>query len=148
VKRLLFVIAISLLFCTSCGSDDAVDPQRPPGSPPQIADLDCEPSSAIVDENGGAITVECTVNFEDADMDLETIFVRFRPNCWRGSWQKVPKDVISQTAGRTQGPILFDFIAETNCEPNNYPYEISAEDGTSRVSNVLTLQFLLEEAAP
>ena len=148
MKRLLAVLTIPLLFCISCGSDDEADSGRPPGSPPQIADLDCEPSSAIENENGGAITVECTVNFEDADMDLETIVVRFRPNCWRDSWQEVPKDVISQTAGRTQGVIVFDFIAQTNCEPNNYPYEISAEDGTAMVSNVLTLQFVLDEAAP
>jgi len=69
-----------------------------------------------------------------------------RPNCWRDSWEEVPKDVISQTAGRTQGVIDFSFIAQTDCEPNNYPYEIWAKDSTKRVSNVLTLQFILDEA--
>ena len=93
--------------------------------------------------DAGAITVECTVNFEDADMDLETILVRFRQDCGGGSWQEVPKNVISQTAGRTQGEIDFDFIAETDCPASNYPYEISARDSTNRVSNVLTLQFIL-----
>ena len=56
-----------------------------------------------------------------------------------------PKDVISQTAGRTQGEIDFDFIAETDCPASNYPYEISARDSTNRVSNILTLQFILDE---
>ena len=126
----------------------AVDPGRPPGSAPQIADLGWDPPSATVGEGSGAVTVDCTVNFQDADMDLETILVRFRRDCGGGSWQEVPKNVISQTAGRTQGEIDFDFIAETDCPANNYPYEIIARDSTARVSNVLTLQFILEEPPP
>ena len=145
MKRLLVVLVGSLLLCVSCGSDDAPIFGGVPGSAPQIADLQCDPSSATEDDNGGAITVRCTVNFEDADMDLETMVVRFRRNCGGGSWQEATEDVISQTAGRTQGEIDFDFIAETDCPPSNYPYEISAQDSTNRVSNVLTLQFILEE---
>ena len=154
MKKLLVVLLISLLCCVSCGSDDGESfPGRPPGSSPQIADLECDPSSATQDiEGGGAITVACTVNFQDADMDLETMVVRFRRDCGGGSWQESTEDVISQTAGRTQGSINFDFIARTNCpagdDPDglNYPYEISAEDSTNRVSNVLTLQFILRPA--
>ena len=148
MNRLLVVLLVSLFCCMSCGSDDEVDPGRPPGSPPQIADLQCDPSSATIGEGAGATTVMCTVNFEDADMDLETILVRFRQNCGGGSWQEVPKNVIGQAAGLTQGEIDFDFIAETDCPASNYPYEISAEDGTNRVSNVLTLQFILVEPVP
>jgi hypothetical protein len=131
----------------SCGGDDEPVPEGPSGSPPQIADLDCSPSSATVGEGSGAITVECTVNFEDADMDLEIILVRFRRNCGGGSWQEVPKNVVDQTAGTTQGEIDFDFIAETDCPVGNYPYEIRARDATNRVSNLLTLQFILDESA-
>ena len=148
MKQLLVVLVGSLLCCMGCGSEDDPFFGGVPGSAPQIADLVCDPSSAIEEENGGAITVACTVNFEDADMDLETILVRFRRACGGGSWQEVPKNVIDQTAGRTQGEIDFDFIAETDCPANNYPYEISAEDSTNRVSNVLTLQFILEEPGP
>ena len=148
MRKLLVVFVVSHLCCMSCGSDDGEPiPGRPPGSPPQIADLGCNPSSATVGEGSGAVTVACTVNFEDADMDLETILVRFRRACGGGSWQEVPKNVIDQTAGRTQGEIDFDFIAETDCPAGNYPYEISARDGTNRVSNVLTLQFILDEPA-
>jgi hypothetical protein len=146
MKNLLVVLAVSLVCCMSCGSEDAVYPGRPPGSAPQIADLVWDPPSAIVGDGSGATEVDCTVSFQDADMDLETILVRFRRDCGGGSWQEVPKNVISQTAGRTQGEIDFDFIAETNCPANNYPYDISARDSTNRVSNVLTLQFNLEES--
>jgi hypothetical protein len=149
MKKLLVVLVCSLLCCMSCGSDDAVPGSgRPPGSAPQIADLGCDPSSATVGDGSGATTVDCTVDFEDADMDLETILVRFRKDCGGGSWQEIPKNVISQTAGRTQGEIDFDFIAETECPASNYPYEISARDSTNRVSNVLTLQFILDEPPP
>jgi hypothetical protein len=149
VKRLLVVLVGSLLCCTSCGSEDDPIFGGVPGSAPQIADLLCDPSFATVGDGSGAITVECTVNFADADMDLETILVRSRRDCGGGSWQEVPKNVVSQTAGLTQGEILFDFIAETDCPASNYPYEISARDSTNRVSNILTLQFdLLEAPAP
>ena len=152
MKKLLVVpvvFACSLLCCVSCGSDDGESfPGREPGSAPQIADLVCDPSTATVGEGSGAITVECTVNFQDADMDLETILVRFRRDCGGGSWQEVPKNVIDQTAGRTQGEIIFDFILETECPASNYPYEISARDATNRYSNVLTLQFILDEPTP
>jgi len=146
VKRLLVVLVGSLLCCVNCGSDDGeLIPGKPPGSSPQISDLGCDPSSATVGDGSGATKVDCTVGFEDADMDLDTILVRFRRDCGRGSWQEVPKNVIGQTAGRTQGEIDFDFIAETDCPASKYPYEISAQDSTNRVSNVLTLQFILEE---
>ena len=153
MKKLLVVLACSLLCCMSCGSDDGEPiPGRPPGSSPQIADLGCDPSSATVGDGSGATTVDCTVSFEDSDMDLETILVRFRRDCGGGSWQEIPKNVISQTAGRTQGEIDFDFIAETECpaspDGSDYPYEISARDSTNRVSNVLTLQFILVDPAP
>ncbi len=148
MKKLLVVLALSLVCCMGCGSEDAVDPGRPPGSAPQIADLEWNPSSAIVGDGSGAVTVDCTVSFQDADMDLETILVRFRRDCGGGSWQEVPKNVISQTAGRTQGEIDFDFIAETNCPVNNYPYDISARDSTNRVSNILTLQFIILDEPP
>ncbi len=145
MRNLLAVLVVSLLCCVSCGSDDAVDPGRPAGSPPQIADLDCIPDSAAVGENGGAITLDCSVSFEDADMDLETIILRRQRNCG-GSWQEFPTSVVDQTAGRIRGTIDFQITALTNCPAGNYPYEISAQDATNRVSNVLTLQFLLEAA--
>ena len=145
MKKPIVVFFVSLLCCMSCGSDDEPIPGGPSGFPPQIADLGCDPSSATVGQGSGATTVECTVDFEDADMDLETILVRFRRNCGGGSWQEVPKSVIDQTAGRTQGEVDFNFIAETDCPAGNYPYEISARDSTNRVSNVLTLQFILDE---
>ena len=149
MKQLLVVFACSLLCCVSCGSDDGEPiPGRPAGSAPQIADLGWDPPSATVGDGSGAITVNCTVNFADADMDLDTILVRFRQDCGRGSWQEVPKNVIGQTAGRTQGEIDFDFIAETDCPASNFPYEISARDATNRYSNVLTLQFILDEPPP
>ncbi len=148
MKTLLAILLASLFCCMSCGSDDAVDPGRPAGSPPQIADLNCDPTAVTVGEGSGATTVDCTVSFSDADQDLETILVRFRQNCGTGSWQEIPNDVIAQTAGRTQGQLDFDFIAETNCPASNYPYDITAEDSTGRVSVVLTLQFLLEDPAP
>jgi hypothetical protein len=151
MKKLLDVLVVlvgSLLCCVSCGSDDAPSFGGVPGSAPQIADLQCDPSSATEDDNGGAITVACTVNFEDADRDLETMVVRFRRNCGGGAWQEATEDVISQTAGLTQGEVLFDFIAETDCPASNYPYEVSARDSTNRVSNILTLQFRLDEPTP
>ena len=144
MKKLLVVLVGSLLCCMSCGGDDGIIPGGPPGSSPQIADLGCDPSSATVGDGSGATKVDCTVSFEDADMDLETILVRYRRACGGGAWQEVPKNVISQTAGRTQGEIDFDFIAETECPVGNYPYEISARDSTNMVSNVLTLQFVLD----
>ena len=146
MKKLFAVLVASLLCCMSCGDDDnGSGPEGPSGSAPQIADLGCNPSSATVGEGSGATTVACTVSFEDADMDLETIVVRFRKNCGGGSWQEVPKNVIEQTAGKIQGDIDFDFIAETNCPASNYPYEISAKDSKKHASNVLTLQFVLED---
>jgi hypothetical protein len=148
MKKLLVVLVGSLLCCVSCGSEDDPIFGGVPGSAPQIADLECDPSSATVGDGNGAVTVECTANFADADMDLETMVVRFRRNCGGGAWQEATEDVISQTAGLTQGEVNFDFIAETDCPPSNYPYEVSARDGTNRVSNILTLQFNLEEEEP
>ena len=147
MKRLLIVLVASLFCCVSCGDDDGSDHSGAPGSSPQIADLACDPSSVTAGTGSGAITVDCTVNFEDADMDLETIVVSFRQDCGGGARKEVPKNVVNQAAGRTQGEVVFDFIAETDCPAGNYPYEITAEDGTNRGSNVLTLQFILEEAA-
>jgi len=146
MKKLLVVLVASLCCCVSCGSDDSI-PGRPSGSPPQIADLGCIPDSATVNENGGAVTSACTVSFEDADMDLETIIVRRRKDC-AGSWQEFPTNVVDQTAGRIRGVIDFQLTALTNCSPGNHPYEVSAQDRTNRVSNVLRLQFLLEEDVP
>ncbi len=149
MKKFLVVLAISLLCCVSCGGDDnGSDPEGPSGSSPQIADLECNPSSVPVGEGSGATTVACAVSFQDADMDLETILVRFRKDCGRGSWQEVPKNVVDQTAGKIQGDIHFDFIAETDCPASNYPYEITAKDSKKHVSNVLTLQFVLEDEEP
>jgi len=146
VKKLLVVLVVSLLCCMSCGSDDGEPPSgKPPGSPPQIADLQCDPSSATVGDGNGATAVDCTVDFEDADMDLETIIVRVRRNCGGGSWQEFPTNVVAQAAGRTRGAIDFILTAVTDCPAGNYPHEVSARDSTNRVSNVLTLQFILDE---
>ena len=118
--KLLVVLVASLFCCMSCGSDDAVDPGRPAGSPPQIADLDCFPASATENENGGAITLACTVNFEDADMDLETLVVRFRRDCGGGSWQEIPKDL---EAG-----------IKSNADVTRYDYHVTSQNvaATSR----------------
>ncbi len=146
MRKYPVVLVLSLICCVSCGDDDGSNHGGLPGSSPQIADLACDPSSVTAGAGAGAITVDCTVSFEDADMDLETIVVSFRQDCGGGARKEVPKNVVSQAAGRTQGDVDFDFIAETDCPASNYPYEITAEDGTNRVSNVLTLQFILEEA--
>ena len=148
MKKFFVVLVSSLLCCMSCGGDSGSGPEGPSGSSPQIADLECSPTSAIVGEGSGATVVACTVSFEDADMDLETILVRFRQNCGRGSWKEAPTNVVEQTAGKVQGDIDFDFIAETACAATNYPYEISAKDSKKHTSNVLTLQFVLEEGEP
>jgi hypothetical protein len=83
------------------------------------------------------------VSFEDADMDLEEIILRRQKDCG-GEWQKFPTNVVEQAAGRIRGVIDFQVTALTNCSPGNYPYEVWAEDATNRVSNVLTLQFVVE----
>lgn len=144
MKKLLVAVVVSLVCCMSCGGDDGGSGGGPVGSPPRIAQLDCDPSSATVDEGFGAVMVACGVEFEDPDMDLEWILVRFHQDCGVGQTNEVPKNVVSQTAGRTQGDdLVFDFIAETNCDPGTYDYEILAEDSEDTKSNTLVLPFTL-----
>ena len=151
MKKFLVVLVGSLLCCMSCGDDDCQECPRPPGasgSPPVISSLQCDPGSAEVGEEGGGITMDCSLFFRDPDGDLETVVFSYLDGCGVDPGP-LDIDVRSQAGVLEEGTIqLENLLIQTNCAADTYTYDFVAVDSEDSESNELVLQFLLVEPAP
>ena len=149
MKKLLVVFVISLFLFVSCGSDDCEVCPRPPGpsgSPPQLANLACDPDSAPA-EGAGSITIDCSMTFSDQDGDLETIVFSYIQGCGQDPGPVNFPDVSGQAGGQQQGTILLEDpnapIIQTTCSAGLYTYGFTAGDSEGNESPVETLEFEL-----
>ena len=148
MKNLLAVLACSLLCCMSCGGDDCETCPRTPGasgSPPQLANLACDPDSAPA-EGTGSITIDCSMTFSDQDGDLEAIVFSYVKGCGRNPGP-VYFDVRGQTGLQQGGTILLEGlnapIVQTTCSEGVYTYRFEAVDSEGSESPAETLEFEL-----
>jgi len=150
MEKLVVVLVVSLLCCMSCGGDDCEvcpRPPRPSGSPPVISTLECNPSSAGVGEDGGAITIDCSLFFRDPDGDLETVVFTYLDGCGEDPGP-LEIDVRGQAGLQEQGTIqLANLQVKTNCVADTYTYEFLALDSEDSESNELVLQFVLVDGS-
>ena len=145
MKKLLVVLVGSLFCCMSCGSDDCQVCPRPPGasgSPPQIANLDCDPDSAPA-EGPGSVTMDCSLFFRDQDGDLETIVFSYIQGCGQDP-EPLEYDVSGQAGVQQEGTVLLeDLIVQTTCLAGIYTYGFTAVDSEENESPLETLAFEL-----
>lgn len=129
----LFIIALVLSF-TACGgggggSGTSVD------STPSISNLQFSSTSALQNDNNGALEVTVTFDYADSGKDLSTIYVKYPDG-------RSVRASISGVQGTASGSIQGTLTINTNAL-GNFNFEIYVTDSQGRRSNNLIGNFVV-----
>ncbi len=90
------------------------------------------PQSASLNEGGGAVTVNGSIDFVDKDGDIVKLFIR-------GNSGSESID-IQGASGLTSGTIAVVAVVDTTTA-GNFPFDVEVSDATNKLSNTLTGSF-------
>jgi hypothetical protein len=135
---LICIITIITIGCSSSSGGDSLSNASGGdslGNAPGISNFSYSPSSAVLNQGGGAITVDATFEFVDQDGDITTLISQKN--------NETETSIEINTNSHTNGSMEI-IAAIITTEKGTQTYKIHVKDAKGNKSNILTGTFLVE----
>jgi hypothetical protein len=132
----LFIGFVTLFFAislTACGGGGGGDSTS--NTPPSINNLSFSPEGAYLNDGGGSITINGTIDFFDPDGDITSYVLTIRDSS--NNIIATLSDPIPGISGITSGTLLLSTLVNTTIV-EVYSFSVYLDDSSGNVSNTLS----------
>lgn len=144
MKRNRLIYIISCFFLFGCNSGGGGSSPTSPSTAPTISSLRVSPSSATLNQGGGAVTLDIYVDFFDADGDISNYTVTISKV--DANEQPIGSPVIATVSfngvltGKTSGTAHWTDVGDTTYAHTS-TFSIYFSDAVGNKSNTLTISW-------